>query len=68
MVVLADSAVWVGVVGTVVGGLIGILGSLLLHRWARAERLRAARKEAYGAFLAKTRTLCICSNGSPKAI
>ncbi|MGH2451312.1 MAG: hypothetical protein ACRDGE_08590 [Candidatus Limnocylindria bacterium] len=54
MVVLADSAVWVGVVGTVVGGLIGILGSLLVHRWARAERLRAERKEAYGAFLAKT--------------
>jgi hypothetical protein len=53
MVVLADSAVWVGVVGTAVGGLIAILGSGLVHRWARAERLRAERKDAYAAFLAK---------------
>jgi hypothetical protein len=53
MVVLAVSAVWVGVVGTAVGGLIGLLGSVLVHRWARAERLRAERKEAYAAFLAK---------------
>jgi hypothetical protein len=55
MIVLAVSAAWVGVVGTVVGGLLGFLTSWLVHRLERneriAERSRAERKEAYAALL-----------------
>ena len=53
MVVFAVSAAWVGVVGTVVGGVIGLLGSAFVRRWSRADRLREERKDAYGTFLAK---------------
>jgi hypothetical protein len=55
MAVLAVSAAWVGVVGTVAGGLLGIMATLMLHRSERAERTaersRAEKKEAYAALL-----------------
>ena len=55
MAVLAVSAAWVGVVGTIAGGLLGVMATLMLHRSERAERIaersRAERKEAYAALL-----------------
>jgi hypothetical protein len=58
MAVLAVSAAWVGVVGTAVGGLLGAMATLMLHRSERAERIaersRAERKEAYAALLTST--------------
>ena len=55
MLVFAESSAWIGVAGTVVGGVIVVTSSWLLHRWERgarlAERSRAERKEAYAAFL-----------------
>jgi hypothetical protein len=55
MPVLAVDDVWVGVIGTAVGGVIGVLSSWLVHRWQRAdtiaERSRTERWDAYGEFL-----------------
>ena len=55
MLVLAVSTAWVGVVGTVVGGLFGFITSWLVHRAERADRIaergHAERKEAYAALL-----------------
>lgn len=55
MSVLAVSAAWVGVIGTAVGGFIGVMSSWLVHRLQRAdtiaERSRTERWDAYGGFL-----------------
>jgi hypothetical protein len=58
--VVAISDTWgalIGLAGVALGGLIGFVGSWLVHRSERAERLaersRAERKEAYAALLTK---------------
>jgi hypothetical protein len=52
---LAVSDVWIGVIGTAIGGLIGVLSSWLVHVMQRAdtiaERTRTERSEAYKGLL-----------------
>ena len=53
--ILALDEAWVGVVGVAVGGFFGFVGSWLVHRGERTERLeersRAERKDGYSGFL-----------------
>ena len=55
MALVALSAGWIGVIGAAVGGLVGVLGTLLGQRLDRhftiGERSREERKEVYVAFL-----------------